>query len=212
MLTGKTTDPSDMQIIVDRPVAVSTILDTQGHPITTQSMFMIGQNKPFIIQSKIYGGSEIYQGLDAVGVSFSSNFGTWSENQSSNSQVEIRLVKDLNTGQITSTSYNRTNVNRYVYGSHQGWAYVNVTDWHTEYNSATGMWDWVESPHLIWNQTTLTDWHWAYYRFNQTEYSINPTSPNVWIDTTTCYVADTDPAFLLSTSYADLNSANVSSS
>ena len=204
------TDPSDMQIVVDRPVAVSTILDAQGHPITTQSMFMVGQNKPFIIQSKIYGGSEIYQSLDAVGVSFSSNFGTWSENQSSNSQVEIRLVKDLTTGQITSTSYNRTNVNRYVYGPHQGWAYVNVTDWHTEYNSATGMWDWVESPHLIWNQTTLTDWHWVNYRLNQTEYSLNPTSPNVWIDTTTCYVPDTDPAFLLSTNYADMNSANVS--
>ena len=199
---------SDMQIIVDRPVAVSTILDAQGRPVATQSMFMIGQNKPFIVQSKIYGGSEIYQGLDAVGVSFSSNFGTWSENQSSNSQVEIRLVKDLTTGQISATSYNRTNVNSYVYGPHQGWAYVNVTDWHTEYNSATNNWDWVESPHLIWNQTTLTDWHWEYYRFNQTEFARNPHSANIWIDTSTCYVPDTDPAFLVS-SYADLNSANV---
>ena len=108
------TDQSDMQIIVGRPVAVSTILDAQGRPVTTQSMFMVDQNKPFIVQSKIYGGSEIYQSLDAVGVSFSSNFGSWSENQSSNSQVEIRLVKDLTTGQIASTSYNRTNVNRYV--------------------------------------------------------------------------------------------------
>jgi len=203
------TDQSDMQIIVDRPVAVSTILDAQGRPVTSQSMFMIGQNKPFIVQSKIYGGSEIYQSLDAVGVSFSSNFGSWSENQSSNSQVEIRLVKDLTTGQIASTSYNRTNVNRYVYGPHQGWAYVNVTDWHTEYNSVTSMWDWIESPHLIWNQTTLNDWHWEYSRFNQTEYARNPNSQNVWIDTTTCYVPDTDPAFQVP-SYADLNSANIS--
>ena len=71
------------------------------------------------------------------------------------------------------------------------------------------MWDWVESPHLIWNQTTLNDWHWEYSRFNQTEYARNPNSPNVWIDTTTCYVPDTDPAFRVP-SYADLNSANVS--
>ncbi len=204
------TGTNDMQIIVDRPVAVSTILDAQGRPATTQNMFMVNQNAPFIVQSKIYGGSDIYQGLDAVGVSFSSNFGTWGENQSSNSQVEIRLVKDLTSGQISSTSYNRTNVNRYVYSSHLGWAYVNVTDWHTEYNSATGMWDWVESPHLIWNQTTLTDWHWEYYRFNQTEYARNPNSPNVWIDTTTCFVDDKDPAFVLPSSFADLNSANMS--
>ena len=204
------TDMSKMQIIVDRPVAVSTILDAQGRPVNTQSMFMINQNTPFIVQSKIYGSSEIYQGLDAVGVSFSSNFGTWGENQSSNSQVDIRLVKELTTGQITSTSYNRTNINRYVYGSYLGWAYVNVTDWHTEYNSVTGMWDWVESPHLIWNQTTLTDWHWEYFRFNQTEYSRDPNSPNIWIDTTKCFVDDKDPAFRLSSSYANLNSANVS--
>ena len=65
------TDTNDMQIIVDRPVAVSTILDAQGRPATTQSMFMVNQNTPFIVQSKIYGSSEIYQGLDAVGVSFS---------------------------------------------------------------------------------------------------------------------------------------------
>ncbi len=204
------TGMNDMQIIVDRPVAVSTILDAQGRPTTTQSMFQINQNTPFIVQSKIYGSSAIYRDLNAVGVSFSSNFGTWSDNQSSNSQVEIRLVKDLTTGLITTTSYNRTNVNRYVFGSHQGWAYVNVTDWHTEYNSSTGIWDWVESPHLIWNQTTLTDWHWEYYRFNQTEFARNSNSPNVWIDTTTCYVDDKDPAFRLPSSYADLNSADVS--
>jgi hypothetical protein len=203
------TNPSDMQVIIDRPVAVSTILDAQGNPATTQSMFMIGQNKPFIVQSKVYGSSKIYQDLDAVGVSFYSNFGTWSETENSNSQVEIRLTKNLDTGVLTSTSYNRTNINRYVYDSHIGWAYVNVTDWHTEYNSATGMWDWVESPHLIWNQTTLTDWHWEYYRLNQTEYARDPNSPNIWMDTTTTWVDDMDPAFITSTSYARLDSANV---
>jgi hypothetical protein len=202
------TDPSAFQIAVDKPVAVSTILDSQGHQSTT-SMFQIDQGKPFTVQSQIYGSSQVYQNLDAVGVSFHSNFGTWSANQSSNSEVEIRLIKNLNTGQITSLSYNRTNVNMYVYGSHQGWAYVNVTDWHTEYNSTDGTWDWVESPHLIWNQTTLTDWHWAYYRLNQTEYAQDPNSPNIWIDTTTCCIDNMDPAFLMPSSYANLNSANV---
>jgi hypothetical protein len=204
------TDPSAFQIFVDRPVAVSTIIDSQGHQSTT-SMFQINQDKPFTVQSQIYGSSQIYENLDAVGVAFRSNFGTWSANQSSNSEVEIRLIKNLDSGQITSLSYNRTNVNMYVYGAHQGWAFVNVTDWHTEYNLAQGTWDWVESPHLIWNQTTLTDWHWAYYRLNQTEYARNPNSPNIWIDTTTSWVDNMDPAFLTPTSYANLNSANVTS-
>ncbi len=204
------TDPSSFQISVDKPVAVSTILDSQGHP-ATQSMFVVDQGKSFTVQSKIYGSSQIYQNLNAIGVSFQSNFGNWADNQSSNSQVEIRLIKDLNTGQIISQSYNRTSANMYVYGPHQGWAYVTVTDWHTEYNSSTGSWDWVDSPHLIWNQTTLNDWHWEYYRLNQTEYALDPNSPNIWIDTSTCWVNDMDPAFLMSTSYADLTSANVTS-
>jgi hypothetical protein len=202
-------DQTDMQVIVDRPVAVSTILDSHGNPARTQSMFMISQSKPFIVESKIYGCSAVYQDMDAVGVSFYSNFGTWSETENSNSQVEIRLTKNLGTDEISSVTYNRTNVNRYVYGSHLGWAYVNVTDWHTEYNPTTGMWDWVESPHLIWNQTTLIDWHWEYYRLNQTEYAINPNSPNIWIDTTTRWVDDMDPAFVTPTSFASLNSANI---
>ena len=173
-------------------------------------MFAVDQGKAFTVQSKIYGSSQIYQNLNAVGVSFQSNFGNWAGNQSSNSQVEIRLIKNLSTGQITAQSYNRTSVNMYVYSSHQGWAYVNVTDYHTEYNSTTGNWDWANSPHLIWNQTTLTDWHWEYYRLNQTEYARDPNSPNIWIDTTTCWVDDMDPAFQVS-SYANLNSASVTS-
>jgi hypothetical protein len=204
------TNPGDMQITVDRPVALSTILDEHGHPAAEQNMFMIGQNRPFIVQAKIYGGTDLYRSLDAVGVSFNSNFGTWTQNENTNSQVEVRLVKNLDTNQITSVSYNRTSINRYVYSSHLGWAYVNVTDWHTEYNAVTGIWDWVQSPHLIWNQTTLTDWHWEYYRLNQTEYAINPHSLNIWMDTSTCYINDMDPAFLMPSSYAVLNSANVS--
>ena len=202
------TNPSDFQIAVDKPVAVSIILDSYGRQ-TTQSMFQINQGKPFTVQSKVYGGSQLYQDLQAVGVSFHSNFGTWAADESSNSEVEIRLIKNLNTGEITSLSYNRTNVNKYVYRPHQGWAYVNVTDWHTEYNSTTGNWEWVNSQHLIWNQTTLTDWHWEYYRLNQTEYARNPESPNIWIDTTTCWIDNMDPAFLTPSSYANLTSANV---
>jgi hypothetical protein len=67
------TDPSAFQIAVDRPVAVSTILDSQGHQSTT-SMFQINQGTPFTVQSQIYGSSQIYENLDAVGVAFRSNF------------------------------------------------------------------------------------------------------------------------------------------
>ena len=201
------TPQNEAQVIIDRPVAISTILDNQGRP--AQYMFQIDQSKPFTVQSKIYGSSQVYQNLDAVGVSFYANSGTWTETLNSNSQVEIRLIKSLDSNQITSVSYNRTNVNKYVYGAHQGWAYVNVTDWHTEYSATTGFYEWVNSPHLIWNQTTLTDWHWAYYRLNQTQYALNPNSPNIWIDTTTCWIDDMDPAFLMPSSYASLNNANV---
>jgi len=199
--------PSDFQIAVDKPVALSTILDSQGRPVQG-SMFQTARDKSFIVQSKVYGTSTLYQDLDAVGVSFRSSFGTWAATESYNSDIEIRLIKDLTTGALSSVTYNRTNINRFVYGSHTGWAYVNVTDWHTEYNVTTGTWDWVNSPHLVWNETTLTDWHWEYYRLNQTEYTRDPNSPNIWIDTTTSWVSDMDPAFRVPSSYANLNSAN----
>src|SRR3972149_6162204 len=187
-------NPSDFQIAVDKPVALSTMLDSQGRPLKG-SMFQTDQDESFIVQSKVYGTSKLYQDLDGVGVAFRSSFGTWSANESYNSEIEIRLVKDLTTGALSSTTYNRTSINRFVYGPHKGWAYVNVTDWHTEYNMTTGTWEWVNSPHLLWNETTLTDWHWEYYRLNQTEYTRNPNSPNIWIDTTTTWVNDRAPAF-----------------
>jgi hypothetical protein len=202
------TNPSDFQIAVDKPVALSTLLDSQGRPVKG-SMFQTDRGKSFMVQSKVYGTSNLYQDLDGVGVVFRSNFGTWSTTESYNSEVEIRLVKDLTTDDLSAISYNRTSRNRFVYGSHKGWAYVNVTDWHTEYNVTTGTWDWVDSPHLIWNETTLTDWHWEYSRLNQTEYARDPNSPNMWIDTTTTWVNDLDPAFRMPSSYAGLNSANV---
>ena len=201
-------NPSDFQIAVDKPVALSTMLDSQGRPLKG-SMFQTDQDESFIVQSKVYGTSKLYQALDGVGVAFRSSFGTWAANESCNSEIEIRLVKDLTTGALSSTTYNRTSINRFVYGPHKGWAYVNVTDWHTEYNMTTGTWEWVNSPHLLWNETTLTDWHWEYYRLNQTEYARNPNSPNIWIDTTTTWVNDRDPAFRMPSSYAYLNSANV---
>ena len=202
------TNPSDFQIAVDKPVALSTILNSQGHPVTG-SMFQTDRDKSFSVQSKVYGASKLYQDIDGVGVVFRSSFGTWSANESYNSDIEIRLVKDLTTGELSSVTYNRTNRNKFVYGPHRGWAYVNVTDWHMEFNLTTGTWEWVNSPHLIWNETTLTDWHWEYSRLNQTEYARNPNSPNIWIDTTMTWVSDLDPAFRMPSSYAVLNSANI---
>jgi hypothetical protein len=202
------TNPSDFQIAVDKPVALSTILNSQGHPVTG-SMFQTDRDKSFSVQSKVYGASKLYQDIDGVGVVFRSSFGTWSANESYNSDIEIRLVKDLTTGELSSITYNRTNRNKFVYGSHRGWAYVNVTDWHMDFNITTGTWEWVNSPHLIWNETTLTDWHWEYSRLNQTEYARNPNSPNIWIDTTMTWVNDFDPAFRMPSPYAVLNSANI---
>ena len=202
------TNPSDFQIAVDKPVALSTILNSQGHPVTG-SMFQTDRDKSFSVQSKVYGASKLYQDIDGVGVVFRSSFGTWSANESYNSDIEIRLVKDLTTGELSSVTYNRTNRNKFVYGSHRGWAYVNVTEWHMDFNITTGTWEWVNSPHLIWNETTLIDWHWEYSRLNQTEYARNPNSPNIWIDTTMTWVSDFDPAFRMPSSYAVLNSANI---
>jgi hypothetical protein len=202
------TNPSDFQIAVDKPVAVSTILDSQGRPVKGW-MFQTDRGDSFTVQSKVYGASKLYQDIDGVGVVFRSGFGTWSANESYNSDVEIRLVKDLTTGALSSVTYNRTNRNKFVYGPHKGWAYVNVTDWHMEYNATTGQFEWINSPHLVWNETTITDWHWEYSRLNQTEYARDPNSPNIWIDTTMRWVSDMDPAFRMLSSYAELNSANV---
>jgi len=203
------TNPSDFQIAVDKPVAISTILDSHGRPVKGW-MFQTDLGESFTVQSKMYGAGVLYQDVDGIGVVFRSGFGTWSANESYNSDVEIRLVKDLTTGTLNSVTYNRTNRNAYVYGSHRGWAYVNVTDWHTEYNATTGMWEWVNKPHLVWNETTFTDWHWEYSRLNQTEYARDPNSPNIWIDTTSKWVSEMDPAFRMPSSYAVLNSANIS--
>ncbi len=197
------------QIAVDKPVAVSTILDSNGNSLKN-SMFQTDVNESFIVQSKIFGASELYEDLDAVGVSFRSNYGTWAEEESTYSDIEIRLVKNLVTGEINSVTYNRTSLDRFVYGPHLGWAYVNVTDWHSEYSVESGLWEWVNSPHLIWNETTLVDWHWEHFRLNQTEYALNPSSDAVWIDTTTSWVDDMDPAFRVPSSYAVLNSADIS--
>jgi hypothetical protein len=107
-------------------------------------------------------------------------------------------------------TYNRTERSIYVYGPHIGWELVNVTDWHMEYNSTSGTWEWVEGTYLTWNETIITDWHWEHSRLNQTEYARNPNSPNIWIDMERTWVSEEDPAFRMPFSYAVLNSANVS--
>jgi len=203
------TNPSDFQIAVDKPVAISTILDSHGRQLKGW-MFQTDLGESFTIQSKMHGASKLHSDIDGVGVVFRSGFGTWSANESYNSDVEIRLVKDLTTSTLSSVTYNRTNRNKYVYGPHKGWAYVNVTDWYWEYNATTGQNEWVNKPHLVWNETTLTDWHWEHSRLNQTEYARDPNSPNIWIDTTSKWVSEVDPAFRMPSSYALLNSANLS--
>jgi len=204
------TSPSDFQIAVDKPVAISTILDSNGRPVKGW-MFQTDPGESFIIQSKLYGASVAYKDIDGIGVVFRTGSGKWAANESYWSDVDIRLTKDLTTNTLSSVTYNRTNRNAYVYGSHLGWALINVTDWHMEYNSTTGTWEWVESPQLRWNETIITDWHWEYHRLNQTEYARDPTSPNIWIDTQRRWVPDLDPAFKVSQSYAVLNSATISS-
>ncbi|HKZ94218.1 MAG TPA: hypothetical protein VJ249_06540 [Candidatus Bathyarchaeia archaeon] len=202
------TNPGDFQIAVDRLVAISTVLNPQGRPFEGW-MFQTDPSESFTIQSKLYGTSVSSLDIDGVGVVFRTGVGRWAVNESFWSDVEIRLTKDLTTGVLSAATYNRTNRNAYVYGTHLGWALVNVTDWHTQFNSSTGMWDWVQSPQLRWNETIVTDWHWENFRLNQTEYARAPTSPKIWIDTTKTWVSEFDPAFKMPASYANVHSAEI---
>ena len=203
------TNPGDFQIAVDKTVAISSILDSRGRQVKGW-MFQTDRDESFIVQSKLYGAGVKYKDLDGIGVVFRTSQGRWGANESYWSDVEIRLVKDLSSNTLNTVTYNRTNKNAYVYGLHKGWALINVTDWHTEYNSTSGTWDWVESPQLRWNETTITDWHWENFRLNQTEYARDPNSPKIWMDTQRTWVSDLDPAFAVPQSYARLNSANMS--
>jgi hypothetical protein len=201
--------PDDFQIAVDKPVAVSTILDENGNEVKGW-MFQIKPGEFFLIKSELHGAAVMYDDLDGVGVVFHMSTGNWAENESRWSDVQIKLVKDLTTGELSSVTFNRTERSIYVYGPHLGWELVNVTDWHMEYNSTTGEWEWVEGTYLMWNETIVTDWHWEHQRLNQTEYLRDPNSPNIWIDMERTWVSEEDPAFRMPSSYAVLNSANVS--
>jgi hypothetical protein len=204
-----TTGPSDFQIAVDKPVAVSTILDKNGNEVKDW-MFQINPGEFFLIKSELHGAANLYEDLDGVGVVFHTGSGRWAENESYWSDVEIRLVKDLTTGELSSVTYNRTGRSIYVYGPYRGWELVNVTDWHMEYNSTSGEWEWVEGTYLTWNETIITDWHWEHQRLNQTEYLRDPNSPNIWIDVERTWISDEDSAFKMPSSYAVLNFVNVS--
>jgi hypothetical protein len=206
----ETISPSDFQIAVDQLVAITTIIDKNGHEVKGW-MFQTDPGNFFIIQSKLQGANVKFKDIDGVGVVFRTSSGNWvSENENYCSDIEIRLVKDFTTGKLTSTTYNRTAKNAYVYGPHKGWKLVNVTDWHQEYNATTGNWEWVESPHAMWNETTITDWHWEYLSLNQTEYALNPNSQKLWINRNEKWIPDDDPAFRITSSYAILNSASIS--
>jgi len=206
----ETISPSNFQIAVDRLVAITTVIDKDGREVKGW-MFQTDPGDFFIIQSKLQGAGVKYSDIDGVGVVFRTGSGNWvSENESYWSDVEIRLVKDFTTGELISTTYNRTGKNAFVYGPHKGWVLVNVTDWHQEYNATTGKWEWVESPRLMWNETIVTDWHWEYLSLNQTEYALNPNSTKAWINRQDHWIPDDDPAFKMPSSYAVLNSANIS--
>ena len=65
------TSPGDFQIAIDKPVAVSTILDSQGRPVKG-GMFQTDRGESFTVQSKVYGASVLYKDVDGVGVTFRS--------------------------------------------------------------------------------------------------------------------------------------------
>ncbi len=206
----ETISPSDFEIAVDQLVAITTIFDKNGQEVKWQ-MFQVDPDEFFIIQSKLQGANVKYADIDGVGVIFRTGEGRWdSKNENYWSDVEIRLVYDLTTGERTSVTYNWTRKESYVYGPHRGWELVNKTDWHEEYNETTGEWEWVESPYLEWNETTVTDWHWEHLILNQTEYRINPNSARVWINREEEWVPDEDQAFKIPNSYASLTSASIS--
>jgi len=206
----ETISPSDFQIAVDTLVAITTIIDGNGQEVRGW-MFQTDPGDSFTIQSKLQGAGVKYKDIDGVGVVFRTSSGNWvSEEENYWSDVEIQLAKDFTTDQLISTTYNRTGKNVYVYGPYIGREFVNVTDWHQEYNVTTSGWEWVESPRLMWNETTLTDWHWEYLSLNQTEYALNPYSSKAWINRDEHWIPDDDPAFKMPESYAILNSASIS--
>lgn len=206
----QTISPSDFEIAVDQLVAITTIIDKNDQEVKW-NMFQVDPGDFFIIQSKLQGANVKYKDIDGVGVVFRTGEGRWdSENENYWSDVEIRLVYDRTTGKLTSVTYNWTCKEAYVYGPHRGWELVNKTDWHEEFNETTGEWDWVESPYLEWNETTVTDWHWERLILNQTECLLDPSSTRAWINREEEWVPDEDPAFRMSTNYANLNSAGIS--
>jgi hypothetical protein len=206
----ETISPSDFGIAVDKLVAITTIIDQNGQEVKW-GMFQVDPGEFFIIQSKLQGANVKYADINGVGVVFRTGEGRWdSPNENYWSDVEIRLVYDLTTGEMTSVTYNWTRKEAYVYGPHKGWVLVNKTDWHEEYNETTGEWEWVESPYLEWNETIITDWHWEHLILNQTEYLRDPNSTKAWINREEEWVPDEDPAFRTPVTYADWNSVNIS--
>ncbi|MGD8505981.1 MAG: hypothetical protein PVF15_04885 [Candidatus Bathyarchaeota archaeon] len=206
----ETISPSDFEIAVDTLVAITSVFDQNGQEVKW-NMFQIDPEEAFTIQSKLQGANVRYKDIHGVGVAFRTGEGHWiSESENYWSDVEIRLVYDITNDDLTSVTYNWTHKDAYVYGPHRGWELVNKTDWHEEYNEETGEWDWVESPYLEWNETTITDWHWEHLVLNQTEYRRDPNSSNAWINREEEWIPDEDRAFMMPTSYANLNSANIS--
>ncbi len=212
----------DFQIAVDKLVCVTTVFDSLGREVTWGTL-QVDPGSFFTIHGQLQGAGMTYNDLDGVGVTlWGGSEGQWnSQNESLYSEVEIRLVKDQTTGIVNSVTYNRTWRDAYIYGSYEDWAMVNVTEWYQNYNETTGNWEWIEAPHLIWNWTTLTGWHWEHLTLNQTEYAINPSSPNIWINMKERWLPNDDPAYqvkrynittdeLIDIDYAELATADMS--
>ncbi len=205
----ETLSPSDFEIAVDKLVAITTIVDQNGKEVK-MGMFQVDPGEFFVIKSKLQGANVKYSDIDGVGAVFRTGEGQWnSKNENYWSDVEIRLIYDLTTGKMTSVTYNWTRKEVYTYGPHKGWELVNKTDWHEEYNTTTGQWEWVNSSYLEWNETIITDWHWEQLILNQTEYRRDPNSANIWINREEKWVPDENRAFKMPTSYANLNSATI---
>lgn len=163
----------------------------------------------FILQSKLQGASNLYDDIDSVGVRIQTGEGRWDPTENYWSDVEIRLLYDKYEGTLISETYNRTERSTYSYGTYWGWEAVDITGYHNKYNMTTGNWEWINETYKESNWTQLEGYHWEYYTLNQTEYTIDPDSPDIWIDRNERWLPWDDPAYKVSESYATLLDANL---
>jgi hypothetical protein len=140
---------------------------------------VIKQNQTFTVKTKIYGNSNIYSNLGIVGFSIT--------NYLSDPQGASNGIPTAN-----GTYFSNLEI-QLIKDVQNGGSMAK------SYNQT----------YYLKNELTPTGWQSNYTFLNQTEYSINPRSSNLWFTTDT-WMDNNDPAFVLQTDYAYLNSANVS--